>query len=61
MFLTLMFVEELNVKLKTNINMKKGINKVTLVGHVGDEPKVNNINDTTKVARFPLLILALVR
>jgi single-strand DNA-binding protein len=34
--------------------MKKGINKVTLVGHVGDEPKVNNINDTTKVARFPL-------
>ena len=34
--------------------MKKGINKVTLVGHVGDQPKVNNINDSTKVVRFPL-------
>lgn len=34
--------------------MKKGINKVTLVGHVGDVPKVSNISDETKVARFPL-------
>jgi single-strand DNA-binding protein len=34
--------------------MKRGINKVTLMGNVGDDPKVNQINDTMKVARFPL-------
>ena len=34
--------------------MKRGINKVTLMGNVGDDPRVNQINDTTKVARFPL-------
>ena len=34
--------------------MKRGINKVKLVGHVGEDPKVNQINDETKVARFPL-------
>jgi len=34
--------------------MKRGINKVTLMGNVGDDPKVNQINDTTKVVRFPL-------
>jgi single-strand DNA-binding protein len=34
--------------------MKRGINKVTLVGHVGEDPKVNQINDDVKVARFPL-------
>ena len=34
--------------------MKRGINKVTLMGNVGDDPKVNQINDTAKVARFPL-------
>jgi single-strand DNA-binding protein len=34
--------------------MKRGINKVTLVGHVGEDPKVNQINDDVKVARFSL-------
>jgi single-strand DNA-binding protein len=34
--------------------MKRGINKVTLVGHVGEDPRVNQINDDVKVARFPL-------
>jgi single-strand DNA-binding protein len=34
--------------------MKRGINKVTLVGHVGEDPKVNQINDDVRVARFPL-------
>jgi len=34
--------------------MKRGINKVTLMGNVGDDPRVNQINDTVKVARFPL-------
>jgi single-strand DNA-binding protein len=34
--------------------MKRGINKVTLMGNVGDDPRVNQINDTMKVARFPL-------
>jgi single-strand DNA-binding protein len=34
--------------------MKRGINKVTLVGHVGEDPKVNQINEDVKVARFPL-------
>lgn len=34
--------------------MKRGINKVTLMGNVGDDPRVNQINETTKVARFPL-------
>ena len=34
--------------------MRRGINKVTLVGNVGDDPKVNQINDDLKVARFPL-------
>jgi len=34
--------------------MKRGINKVTLMGNVGDDPRVNQINDTLKVARFPL-------
>ena len=34
--------------------MRRGINKVTLVGHVGEAPKVNQINDDVKVARFPL-------
>ncbi len=34
--------------------MKRGINKVTLVGHVGEDPKINQINDDVKVARFPL-------
>ncbi len=34
--------------------MRKGINKVTLVGNVGDEPKVNTISEDLKVARFPL-------
>lgn len=34
--------------------MRKGINKVTLVGHVGDAPKINTISEDLKVARFPL-------
>ena len=34
--------------------MRKGINKVTLVGNVGDTPKVNTISEDLKVARFPL-------
>ena len=34
--------------------MKRGINKVTLMGNVGDDPRVNEINENTKVARFPL-------
>lgn len=34
--------------------MKKCINKVTLLGRVGDTPQVNNISDEVKVARFPL-------
>ena len=34
--------------------MRRGINKVTLVGNVGDDPKVNQINEDLKVARFPL-------
>jgi len=34
--------------------MRKGINKVTLVGNVGDTPKVNTISENLKVARFPL-------
>jgi len=34
--------------------MRRGINKVTLVGNVGDDPKVNQINDDLKVVRFPL-------
>ena len=37
-----------------SIVMKRGINKVTLMGNVGDDPRVNQINDTMKVARFPL-------
>lgn len=34
--------------------MKRGINKVTLVGHVGDDPRVANINESLKVASFRL-------
>ena len=34
--------------------MKSGINKVTLVGNVGDEPKVNETKEKTKVAHFNL-------
>ena len=34
--------------------MRKGINKVTLVGNVGDDPKVNTISEDLKVVRFPL-------
>jgi single-strand DNA-binding protein len=36
------------------MGMKRGINKVTLLGNVGDDPRVNQINDEHKVARFPL-------
>lgn len=32
----------------------RSINKVTLVGHVGDAPKVNNLSGDTKVVHFPL-------
>jgi len=34
--------------------MRRGINKVTLVGHVGDDPRVNDINENLKVASFRL-------
>jgi len=34
--------------------MKKGINKVTLVGNVGDDPRVNQLDDNKFVANFPL-------
>jgi len=34
--------------------MRIGISKVTLVGNVGYDPKVSQINDDLKVARFPL-------
>jgi len=34
--------------------MKRGINKVTLVGYVGDDPRVANINESLKVASFRL-------
>jgi single-strand DNA-binding protein len=44
---------DLIIHLKLNA-MKRGINKVTLVGHVGEDPKINQINDDVKVARFPL-------
>jgi single-strand DNA-binding protein len=34
--------------------MKNGINKVTLVGHVGEDPKMNDNNENFKVVRFNL-------
>jgi single-strand DNA-binding protein len=34
--------------------MKNGINKVTLVGRVGEDPKMNDSNDSFKVVSFPL-------
>jgi len=34
--------------------MKSTINKVMLVGNVGDEPRVNQINQEQMVAHFPL-------
>jgi len=33
--------------------MKYGINKVTLVGNVGDQPKINEKNDEIIMATFP--------
>ena len=52
-FLSLRVENQLFIHLKSLI-MRRGINKVTLVGNVGDDPKVNQINDDLKVARFPL-------
>ena len=37
-----------------NLNTMKGINKVTLVGNVGDDPKVNHTKDNQPVAHFSL-------
>jgi len=34
--------------------MKNGVNKVTLVGNVGDEPKINHFDNDGLVANFPL-------
>lgn len=34
--------------------MKNGINKVTLIGRVGENPKLNVSNDNFKAASFPL-------
>lgn len=34
--------------------MKNGINKVTLVGNVGDDPKVNQFKENGKVVNFPM-------
>ena len=34
--------------------MKNGINKVTLVGHVGDDPRLTQFNDNSAVAHFSL-------
>ncbi len=34
--------------------MKNGINKVTLVGFVGDDPKINETKEKLKVTNFPL-------
>lgn len=34
--------------------MKNGLNKVTLIGNVGDAPRVNETKDHLKVANFPL-------
>ena len=34
--------------------MKNSINKVMLVGNVGDDPRFNQVNKDTMVANFPL-------
>ncbi len=34
--------------------MKNGINKVTLVGNVGDDPQVNTTNENGRVAKFSI-------
>ena len=34
--------------------MKNGINKVTLMGHVGDDPKILETKESIKVTHFPL-------
>ena len=34
--------------------MKNGINKVTLVGNVGDDPRIIQVKDNVEVAHFSL-------